>query len=61
MKKPSDQATIKQIAEREMFYLYVFNNKNINHAYNQGPESSNHQANPQLCPEWDVAHCLGSY
>lgn len=61
MKKTLDQATIKQIAERERFYLFVFNNKNINHAYNQEPESSNHQANPQLRPEWDVAHCLGSY
>lgn len=61
MKRPSDQATIKQNAEREIFYLFVFNNENINHAYNQGPKSSNHQANPQLRPEWDVAHCLGSY
>lgn len=61
MEKPSDQATIKQIAERRNIYLFVLNSENINHAYNQQSESSNHQANTPLRPEWDVAHCLRSY
>jgi hypothetical protein len=43
--KSSDQATIKQIAERKTIYLHVLNNENINHAYSQEPKSSNHQAN----------------